>query len=67
MPDTYENRTEPKQRGAPSNLLEKGRDACVFANTGEGKKLRLRGIYARVVEDGRIAVGDRAVKVGSGE
>lgn len=27
-----------------------------------GKRRRLRGIYARVVQDGRIAVGDRAVK-----
>jgi len=41
-----------------------GRDACLFVNTGEGKRLRLRGVYARVVSDGRIAVGDRVVKVG---
>jgi MOSC domain-containing protein YiiM len=43
-----------------ANFIERyGRDACVFVNTGEGKRLRLRGIYARVVEDGTIAVGDR--------
>jgi MOSC domain-containing protein YiiM len=40
-----------------------GRDAAVFVNTGEGKKLRLRGIYARVVRDGRVSAGDRVVKV----
>jgi MOSC domain-containing protein YiiM len=40
-----------------------GRDACVFVNTGEGKRMRLRGIYARVVQDGRITVGDRVTKV----
>jgi hypothetical protein len=47
------------------NFIDRyGRDACVFVNTGEGKKLRLRGIYARVVKDGRVAVGDRAVEAG---
>jgi MOSC domain-containing protein YiiM len=40
-----------------------GRDAAVFTNTGEGRRLRLRGIYARVVQDGRVAVGDRIMKV----
>jgi MOSC domain-containing protein YiiM len=40
-----------------------GRDACVFVNTGEGKRLRLRGIYARVVQDGRVSVGDRVRKL----
>ena len=29
-----------------------------------GGALRLRGVYARVVEDGRIAAGDRVVKLG---
>ena len=40
-----------------------GRDACVFVNTGEGKARRLRGIYARVVKDGRVTVGDRVRKI----
>ena len=30
---------------------------------GAGKKFRLRGIYARVVKDGRISAGDRVVKL----
>lgn len=46
------------------NFIERyGRDACVFVNTGEGKKLKLRGIYARVVQDGLITAGDLVTKV----
>ncbi len=52
------------RHGCASFIERYGRDACVFVNTGEGKRLRLRGIYARVVRDGRVAVGDRVVKVG---
>ena len=49
--------------GTPHNGCDKfirryGRDACLFVNTGEGKRLRLRGIYGRVVQDGRVRVGD---------
>ena len=40
-----------------------GRDAAVFVNVAAGKENRLRGIYARVVQDGRVNVGDRVVKV----
>jgi MOSC domain-containing protein YiiM len=55
--------------GVPHNgcdgfIARYGRDACVFVNTGEGKRLRARGIYARVVRDGRVRVGDVAVKLG---
>jgi MOSC domain-containing protein YiiM len=49
--------------GCQSFINRYGREACVFVNTGEGKQLRLRGVYARVVEDGRISVGDRVVKL----
>ncbi|MEX0347193.1 MAG: MOSC domain-containing protein [Rhizobiaceae bacterium] len=41
-----------------------GRDACVFVNTGEGRRLNLRGIYARVVQDGTVSVGDAVTKIG---
>jgi hypothetical protein len=52
----------------PHNACDKfveryGRDAAVFVNTGAGREHRLRGIYARVVKEGRITVGDRFVKV----
>jgi MOSC domain-containing protein YiiM len=49
--------------GCSSFIARYGRDACVFVNTGEGKLLRLRGIYARVVRDGRVSVGDKVVKL----
>jgi hypothetical protein len=39
-------------------------DACVFVNTGDGKRLRLRGIYGRVVKDGRVSVGDKVARLG---
>ena len=40
-----------------------GRDACVFVNVGEGRNLRTRGLYARVVKDGAVCVGDVAQKL----
>jgi MOSC domain-containing protein YiiM len=55
--------TSQPHTGCQNFINRYGRDACVFVNTGEGKKLRLRGIYARVVKDGRISVGDRVAKV----
>lgn len=55
--------TDVPHNGCQSFINRYGRDACVFVNTGEGKKNRLRGIYARVVKDGRISVGDRTRKL----
>lgn len=40
-----------------------GTDATKFVNSKEGKRLHLRGIYARVVESGTIRVGDVVRKV----
>lgn len=40
-----------------------GREAARFVNTGDGKRLRLRGINARVVQGGRIRVGDPVHKL----
>ena len=40
-----------------------GADAMRFVNSPEGSQLHLRGINARVVEDGAIRTGDRVVKV----
>jgi MOSC domain-containing protein YiiM len=56
--------TAVPHNGCASFIERYGRDACVFVNTGEGKRLRLRGIYARVVKDGRVSVGDEVVKLG---
>jgi len=41
-----------------------GGNAVKFVNSPIGKKLHLRGIYAKVVQDGVIRVGDRVVKAG---
>jgi hypothetical protein len=35
-----------------------GADAVKFVNSEAGKRLRLRGVYARVVQDGTVSVGD---------
>jgi hypothetical protein len=37
--------------------------ATKFVNSTEGKQLHLRGINAKVIEDGAIRTGDRVVKV----
>ena len=52
------SRSPPRRIMAAKVHPRYGRDACVFVNTGEGKRLRLRGIYGRVVQDGRVSVGD---------
>jgi len=56
--------TAEPHAGCQAFIDRYGRDACVFVNTGEGKRLRLRGIYGRVVRDGMVSVGDRVIRVG---
>ncbi len=56
--------TDTPHNGCNSFIERYGRDACIFVNTGEGKRLRLRGIYGRVVQDGRVTVGERVSKIG---
>lgn len=55
--------TNVPHNGCASFVERYGRDATVFVNTGKGRQLRLRGVYARVVRDGRVSVGDRVNKV----
>ena len=55
--------TAVPHNGCSAFIERYGRDACLFVNSGEGRKLKLRGIYARVVEDGRVSLGDRVVKI----
>lgn len=55
--------TDVPHAGCAKFIERYGRDACVFVNTGEGKKLRLRGIYAKVVRDGVVTVADRVTKL----
>lgn len=40
-----------------------GAEALRFANIGEGKARRFRGVYAWVVEDGMIRTGDKVSKL----
>ena len=40
-----------------------GADALRFISTQEGRQLRLRGIYAKIVRDGEIKIGDVIKKV----
>ncbi|MCA9949043.1 MAG: hypothetical protein KDE48_05320 [Anaerolineales bacterium] len=40
-----------------------GVDAVKFVNSPEGKRLHLRGIYAKVIQSGDIQVGDQLVKI----
>ena len=57
--------TDTPHNGCANFTRRYGRDATIFVNKGEGRTLRLRGIYARVVQDGRVSVGDRVIKVAS--
>ncbi len=40
-----------------------GKDALRFANVGDGRANRFRGVYAFVVEPGEIKTGDKVTKV----
>ncbi len=55
--------TELPHNGCQSFVDRYGREACVFVSAGEGKKHRLRGIYARMIRDGTISVGDKVRKL----
>lgn len=55
--------TETPHAGCKKFALRFGADALRFVNLGRGKDLRLRGIYAQVVEPGTISVGDRIHKI----
>lgn len=55
--------TAEPHNGCDTFIARYGRDACVWVNTGRGKQMRLRGIYARVTRDGEISVGDRLRKL----
>jgi MOSC domain-containing protein YiiM len=57
--------TAVPHNGCDGFIARYGRDACVFVNTGEGRRMRLRGIYGRVIADGRVSVGDKVRKLGA--
>jgi hypothetical protein len=55
--------TETPHEGCNKFAARFGAQALRFVNVGQGKEMRLRGIYARVVQDGAISVGDRINKL----
>jgi len=54
--------TAAEHRGCVKYSRRFGKDALKFVNQ-DGWPLRLRGIYARVVQDGAISVGDALEKI----
>ena len=56
--------TEPPHTGCKKFAQRFGKDAVLFVNAGQGKKLNFRGICAKVVQSGDINTGDIARKAG---
>jgi hypothetical protein len=50
--------TAKPHRGCKKFLTRFGADTLAFVNSEEGSRLRLRGVYARVVERGVVRPGD---------
>lgn len=55
--------TDVPHTGCDKFTARFGHDAIRFVNSPEGRQLRRRGIYARVVQAGTISVGDRISKI----
>jgi MOSC domain-containing protein YiiM len=55
--------TEIAHTGCADFAARYGAAALRFVNSQAGKRLRLRGVYARIIQDGLIRVGDRVVKL----
>ncbi len=59
--------TEQPHTGCKKFVERFGLEAMKFVNTGEGRRLRLRGLNAKVVRPGRVRAGDAVRKLGAGE
>lgn len=55
--------TAEPHRGCAKYKARFGDDALRFISTDEGRRLNLRGIYAKVVQAGRVRIGDAITKV----
>jgi hypothetical protein len=56
--------TAKPHRGCKKFLARFGADALAFVNSDEGSRLRLRGVYARVVVGGVVRPGDVVRRLG---
>lgn len=54
---------ETPHTGCAKFVKRFGKDALRFANVGDGKANRFRGVYASVVSPGDVRVGDKSVKL----
>jgi len=55
--------TDHPHTGCSKFIQRFGADAMKFVNSPTGRALNLRGIYARVIQDGSISIGDRVLKM----
>jgi hypothetical protein len=55
--------TEVPHSGCAKFTERYGHDAIRLVNSKEGRRLRRRGIYARVIQSGSVAVGDTVSKI----
>jgi hypothetical protein len=55
--------TEIPHTGCDKFVKRFGADALKFVNSKEGRKMRLRGIYAQIIQAGKIKVGDVVSKI----
>ena len=57
--------TSVPHRGCAKYRARFGDDALRFINTDEGRRMNLRGIYAKIIQAGRVRVGDVLKKIDS--
>ena len=55
--------TAVPHKGCQKFAARFGVDATRFVNSREGLRMHLRGIYARIIQPGLVAVGDRVQKL----
>jgi MOSC domain-containing protein YiiM len=55
--------TAPPHTGCKKFEARFGTEALRFFNSPEGRQLQLRGVHAKIVQGGRIRVGDAARKI----
>jgi MOSC domain-containing protein YiiM len=55
--------TEPPHLGCQKFVARFGADAMKFVNSAVGRELCMRGVHARVVQNGTVRTGDIARKI----